>query len=325
MVRSTGRRQLLKVSGSLATTGLVAGCVGMLGSTETVRVATAVTGIEEFNEQFEADTGIEYEQYRSDASKIATRIIQEYNADKLGFDYRRGSDPSTTIAMNEAGVFEDVPEDIRERWPDRVRFDGKLIADWMGLKLTLLYNEDMVSSPPESLEELASEFDGRYSVDTRDEFIWVALRDRHGTAKSEELVEKLGEGARWSDSHYAPLKDIVSEEYPMALTYNKFKYYDDFSDVVAEKELRDLPKIVRQISSAILEDPDNRAAAERYMEYCQENVHDFLQGTGRPDAYFDPSDVIGNDEFFIWDSETVRDLDLEAESARWQELTGLDG
>ncbi len=337
MTEGVNRRTVLKSGATLAGIGAVAGCTesGNSGSTATgsleerakdegkVKLATSITGIEEFNEDFEAETDIEYDQLRTDAKKVATRVIQESKAGKLSFDYRRGSDPDTTISMYEADVFADVPDSIAERWPERVRFNGKLIADWMGLKLSLLYDEKEIDRPPSTLSELATDFGGEYTMDVRDEFIWVALRERHGEQKAKELVRKLGEGAEWRDSHYAPLKDIARGEVSMALTYNKFKYYDDFSDIVAEQQLEDLPKIVRQISSVMLKNANHPAAAKVYMRYSQENVQQFLQNTGRPDAYFDPSNVIGNDEFFVWDSEAVSKIDLEAESKTWRDLTGL--
>lgn len=338
MTERVSRRTILQSGAALTGVGAVSGCLGSrssgsenTGSLEEqakddgkVRLATSITGIEGFNESFEEETAVEYEQLRTDAKKVATRIIQESKANKLSFDYRRGSDPDTTISMYEADVFADVPESVAEQWPDRVRYNGKLIADWMGLKLSLLYDESKIESPPSTLAELATEFAGEYTVDVRDEFIWVALRDRHGEQKAKELVRQLGEGAEWRDSHYAPLKDIARGEISMALTYNKFKYYDEFSDVVAEQELDDLPKIVRQISSVMLKGANNPAAAELYMRYSQKHIQEFLQNTGRPDAYFDPSTVIGNDDFFVWDSEAVSTIDLEAESNTWRELTGLN-
>ncbi|MFP9191222.1 hypothetical protein ACLI4Q_06100 [Natrialbaceae archaeon A-CW1-1] len=319
------RRQFLKVAGATSCVGLTAGCLDdVLGDGgDELHVATSITGIDDFNEQFEEDTGIEYNQLRTDAENVATRVIQEHTADNLSYDYRRGSDPSTTLAMYEHGAFDEVPESIQERWPNRVMFDGKLIADWMGLKLSLLYNEDEIDDPPSTFEELITEFKGEYAVDARDEFIWIALRDKYGDDQAKELVRELGEGARWSDSHYAPVQDIASGEYPFALTYNHFKYYDEFTDTVAESELSDFPIIVRQISSVILSDADNYTSAERYMEYSQENIQDFLNNTGRSSAYFDPDEVVGNDDFFVWSTETVADLDLEEEQATWQELSGL--
>lgn len=337
MAERVSRRVALQSAAALTGSAVLTGCLSFGSSTSTtsssleeraesegkVRLATSITGIEEFNDSFEDDTDIEYDQLRTDANKVATRVIQESKAGKLSFDYRRGSDPDTTISMHEAGAFADVPDTIAEQWPDRVRYNGKLIADWMGLKLSLLYDENKVESPPTTLSELATDFAGEYTVDVRDEFIWVALRERHGEQKAKELVRQLGEGAEWRESHYAPLQDIARGEVSMALTYNKFKYYDDFSDVVAEQELEDLPKIVRQISSVKLKNANHPAAAELYMRYSQKHIQEFLQNTGRPDAYFDPSNVIGNDEFFIWDSEAVSNLDLEAESKTWRELSGL--
>lgn len=361
----TNRRRFLKSTAAFAGAGLAAGCLGGGGGTPTPRVetrivegeggtvvktvkvtpeptatpdllarardegvvreATSITGVNDFYEQFEQDTGVTHDRFRSDATKVGTRILQEFQANSLSFDYQRAGDPQPALRLDEAGVYQKIPDVIQEEYPDRVFFKNQAIVDWYGLKLTLLYNTDIVSSPPSSLEELATDFSGRYAVDVRDEFIWVALKNEHGEERAKELVSMLGDGAVWKESHFTSAKNAASGEVDMALTYNKFKYYEEVGGVLAEADLDDLPTVVREITSHILKGAAHPAAATLYMQYTAENVVEFLKSTGRPDAYFQPETVLGNDDFYVWGIENLQDLDLEQAVQDWEQHTGLAG
>jgi ABC-type Fe3+ transport system substrate-binding protein len=338
------RRQFLKGTGAIAGTGLVAGCLGGGGSdgdgggsTATpdlqaraeadgmVREATSITGVKEFYGQFEDDTGIDHERFRSDATKVGTRILQEFQADNLSFDFQRAGDPQPAIRLRDEGVYDEIPDVIQDEWSNRVFMDGRAIVDWYGLKLSLLYNTDMVDSPPSTLEEMATEYAGEYSVDVRDEFIWVALKEEHGEERAKELVGKLGEGSQWVESHFTLAKNVAAGEVPMGLTYNKFKYYEETDGVLAEADLDDLPNVVREITSHVLKGANRPDAATLYMQYSQENVVDFLNNAGRPDAYFRPEQVIGNDDFLVWGVDLLDRIDLEQAVEDWEQYTGLSG
>ena len=358
----TNRRRFLKTTAALAGAGLSAGCLGgggagtptarietriVEGEVRTVKVtpertatpdlqtraqneglvreATSITGVNEFYEQFEQDTGVAHDRFRSDATKVGTRILQEFQANSLSFDYQRAGDPQPALRLDEAGVYEEIPEVIQEEYPDRVFFKNQAIVDWYGLKLSLLYNKNMVSSPPSTIEELATDFAGQYAVDVRDEFIWVALKNEHGEERAKELVSMLGDGAVWKESHFTSAKNAAAGEVAMALTYNKFKYYEEVGGVLEEADLDDLPVVVREITSHILKDPAHPNAATLYMQYTAENVVDFLKGTGRPDAYFQPETVINSDDFYVWGIENIQDLDLEQAVEEWEQHTGLAG
>lgn len=289
----------------------------------TVSVAQSMSGWEPFIQQFQDETDITVDLFRTDSTKIASRVIQEANANKLSFDVvGTGSTIEIFVQILENDIFQSfVPSAVKEAGA----VDSRLFANKQGQSLydqeslVFLYNEENVNEPPTTLKEWFN-WDGTYSLDVRDYVIYAMLRDAHGAQRAKEIVSKLGKNARWISSHFDMAQQIASGEVQAGMTYSKYRGYD-WGGPLKKQKIEGLPTMFSSSSYGFAKNPNNPNAAHYWMNYVHNNLVDFLNENVM-DVFYRPENT---PDGFVWDYKFVQNNDLSQLEETWKQEANIEG
>src|ERR1051325_2938528 len=107
------------------------------------------------NKGFEKKYGIRVEYWRASATGVAERAMNEWHADRAGFDVIEAS-RGVQLIMKSAGMFTRYVPPASEQFPARFKEKDALITPWRMLPIGILYNTDLVKSSevPTSIDDL---------------------------------------------------------------------------------------------------------------------------------------------------------------------------
>lgn len=353
------RRRMLKTTGGLTVGGALAGCLGggdggdggnsgggngggsggnsSGGGQNTTaslekrakeegmaKVAQSMSGWKPFISQFQNETGVKIELYRTDSTKIASRILQEYNANKLTFDVMGfGNTVEVFTQLIENGVVQQyVPKAVKEA----NAVEQRMFADKHGQELyaqealVFLYNKNEVSSPPTTIQEWI-DWDGSYTLDVRDLELLAALRQAHDKQRAKEIVGKLAADAAWRSSHFDAAKQVASGEVQAGVTYSKYRGYD-WGGPLKKQKIEGFPTVSSTASYGLAKDPPHPAAAKYWVNYVHNNIVKFMNQNVYDGIFYKPENI--PQDHFVWDYEYVSQTDLKALEEDWKQAANLN-
>lgn len=288
-----------------------------------------------FKEQFANDSDLSVSYQFKDFGKTATQLLQEYQADKMSIDMSGTAttgNPLTLLNLADQGVLKQLPSDIFEsdQYKAESLMDGKLAQAGFAISLTMLYNEENVSSPPTTLDELFSEqWKGKVGVDVRDsEYVPAARKVFDSEDRVKQFISNLGEWARPFSSHFDMAKAIVRGEIPMGITYIKYTNYD-WGGPLAEADIENFPKTGGYPSFFLPANSPHPNAGELCLRYCLEDARwvKYYKEVAGDNVYYTPSEVeegeVDPSKFFVTYPEVMQELDPDKVEQEWTEWSGL--
>lgn len=124
----------------------------LAGETLTVYSGRSESLVAELFEQFTAQTGIELDVRYGDSGELASLILTEGDASPA--DVYFSQDAGALGAVSQAGLLAALPQDVLEQVDERFRSTtGEWIAT-SGRVRVVVYNPDLVSTPPASVDDL---------------------------------------------------------------------------------------------------------------------------------------------------------------------------
>src|ERR1051325_9695047 len=109
------------------------------------------------NKGFEKKYGVRVEYWRASATGVADRAMNEWRADRPGFDVIEAS-RGVQLIMKGAGMFAKYVPPASAKFPAQFKEKDALITPWRMLPIGVLYNTDLVKGGdiPTSLDDLVN-------------------------------------------------------------------------------------------------------------------------------------------------------------------------
>lgn len=278
-----------------------------------VKIGSAITRFEPFYEQYSGHSGVEVEHVRDDPEKISARFLQEISANRLTFDITLWPNPIRNIDLLSRGdVYRELDPELVEAWPGRVvEYDGApmLLQQFVGTDRQIIYNTDLVESPPSTVDEIVEDWSGQFFFDIYAFEMLAIMRKRHGFDEGTSRIELLAEHGEYTDSVFSSAQAVARGELAMTFSFNKFVLYD-FGETIEATPLEDTGRIAKVVSSGLMQNAPHPAAASYMADYMAENAADVLVDLRPEGQLFEPQAVRESDEYEIWDIPTVNEMDV---------------
>lgn len=250
-----------------------------------VKIAATTTGLEDYDKQFEQETGISVNRVRNDSKPTATKVLQEHQSGQQSFDFVGMSNSSYMLQLADNDVFWTAQGPLKDAtyWHQ----DSQVAETYLQLDLGWLYNTNNTDSPPTTWSELAS---GDYSVtlDTEEPELLIAFEDIWDEEEAKNMVRNLGEVATLKDSHLTAAKEIAQGSFQAGVLKYKYLYYDWGRDILAPlhgagevtmtHKGNPVPIIAVPTYAGIPADAPRPNAGQYYLQYMLENIIDYWQG-----------------------------------------------
>lgn len=291
-----------------------------------VAIAQTTSGMKEFYNNWESDTGISHTFFRTDQKKMATRILQEYNADNVTFDIT-GTTGGALVMYNLAnqGAIGTIPDEAIADTPAEAQMDNRLGMPFINKALTVLYNENVVSNPPTTLDELFQDkWKGKITADVRDSEMILAARKLYDgdEDKVQSFFEGLGGIASWSSSHFDAGKRCASGGIAMSITYKKFQYYD-WAGPLKEAKIEGFPTTGSAGYWAPLKNSPHPDAGTYLLRHIYEKALPYFKETINPNLYYEPENA--PDSLWYLTAKEAPNVDQEALDNKYEEWTNYSG
>jgi iron(III) transport system substrate-binding protein len=132
------------------------------------------------NKGFEKQFGIKVEYWRASATGVADRALNEWRADRPGFDVVEAS-RGVQLIMKKAGLFTKNIPPSADKFPAKFKEKDGIATPWRMLPIGILYNTELVKADeaPKSLDDLLNpKWKGKISMPdpashtTTAQFLW---------------------------------------------------------------------------------------------------------------------------------------------------------
>jgi ABC-type Fe3+ transport system substrate-binding protein len=136
--------------------------------------------MEVINKGFEKKYGISVEYWRASATGVADRALNEWRADRPGFDVVEAS-RGVQLIMKKAGLFSKNIPPSSEKFPAKFKEKDGITTPWRMLPIGIIYNTELVkpTDVPKSLDDLLEpKWKGKISMPdpashtTTAQFLW---------------------------------------------------------------------------------------------------------------------------------------------------------
>ncbi len=113
--------------------------------------------MDSINKGFEKKYGVRVEYWRASATGVAERALNEWRADRPGFDVVEAS-RGVQLIMKKAGLFAKNVPPSSDKFPARFKEKDGIATPWRMLPIGILYNSETVKpvDVPKSLDDLLS-------------------------------------------------------------------------------------------------------------------------------------------------------------------------
>jgi len=228
-------------------------------------------------EDFEDATGIAVAIRYGDTAELASTILEE--GDNTPADVFFGQDAGALGFLEQNGSFTALPASLLERVPERYRSAGGMWVGTSGRVRVIVYNPDLLSESevPDSVFGLTdARWKGRVGwAPTNGSFqIFVtALRAIEGEERARDWLEAMKQNRTQVYESNTPIVEAVAAgEIPLGLVnhYYAFELRTERPDLRARDRFLaggDPGGLVNVAGVGILEQSDDRSAAERFVEF----------------------------------------------------------
>lgn len=226
--------------------------------------------------QFEKDTGIKVEVRYAGSAALATTISEEGNASPA--DVFWSQDPGPVGALSDK--LAPLPEDLLALVEDRYKSPEDRWVGVSGRVRVIVYNPDRVqpSSLPNSIKGLtAPEWKDRVGwapTNASLQIMVTALRELEGDDVARQwLTDMKDNGAKTFGNNNAVLQAVAAGEVDVGIINHYYLHAArrTTADIKAENyyitDSNDAGALIMVSAAGILQTSDNKAAAERFIEY----------------------------------------------------------
>ncbi|KAA1428392.1 iron ABC transporter substrate-binding protein [Nocardioides antri] len=234
--------------------------------------------LEQIAPAFEEETGIDVELRHGKDLELSNQLVQEGDASDADVFLTENSPAMSQV--EQAGLFERLPDDVLEVIPAQYRPRSGLWTGFVARSTVLVYNTDLVeeSELPDSILELAEpEWAGRISFSpTGADFqaIVAAILHLEGEEATRAWLEGIEENGTVYDGNNVVLESVDAGESEVGIVYHYYWERDrveggDLSDDSAQYYFADQdPGAFLSVSGAgILESSDMKDEAREFLEF----------------------------------------------------------
>ncbi len=229
-------------------------------------------------EQFEEEAGVDVQVRYGDTSELASTILEE--GENSPADLFFAQDPGALGALSEEGRFQQLPENVLDRVPERFRSPDGLWVGTSGRARVVAYNTEMLSRNelPDSIFGFTDpEWQGRIGwAPTNGSFqaFVTALREIEGEDRARAWLEGIqaNEPIEYPDNSTA-LQGVASGEVEVAFV-NHYYLYRALEEQGQGFEARnyhfagtDPGNLVIAAGTGILDSAENPQAAKSFIRY----------------------------------------------------------
>jgi len=256
-------------------TGPADPCDGATGSI-TVYSGRSEKLVADLYTRFTAETGVAVEARYGDSGELAGQILTEGSATPA--DVFFSQDAGALGAVSLGGLFATLPDSILDRVSPEFRSAG---ADWVGASgrvRVIVYNPELVPSPPSSIDELLEpSWKGRIGFAPTNaswQSFVTALRVTRGEDAARDWLEAFAANDPVPYEKNAAVRDAVNAgEVPLGLVNHYYLFEKIAAEgadaVVAVNQYLpgDVGGLVNVAGAGVLTDSDNAEAASCLVSY----------------------------------------------------------
>ncbi len=227
---------------------------------------------------FEEETGIDVELRNGKDLELSNQLVQE--GDESPADVFLTENSPAMSQVEEAGLFQELPEELVEPIPEQYRPESGLWTGFVARSTVLVYNTDLVeeSELPASIMDLADpEWADRISFSpTGADFqaIVAAVLELEGEEATREWLEGIKSNGTAYDGNNVVLESVNAGDSEVGIVYHYYWYRDqkESGDVSDNCELyffgnEDPGAFVSVSGAGILASSDMKDEAEQFVEF----------------------------------------------------------
>ncbi|MGF1471567.1 MAG: iron ABC transporter substrate-binding protein [Rubrobacteraceae bacterium] len=229
-------------------------------------------------EQFEEEAGVDVQVRYGDTAELASTILEE--GDNTPADLFFAQDPGALGALADEGRFQELPENILERVPDRFQSPDGFWVGTSGRARVVAYNTEELNQNqlPDSIFGFTDpEWEGRIGwAPTNGSFqaFVTALREIEGEERAREWVEGIlaNDPFVYPDNSTA-LQGVASGEVEVAFVnhYYLYRALDEEGEGFGARNYNfdesDTGNLVITAGAGILDGAENPEAARNFIQY----------------------------------------------------------
>jgi ABC-type Fe3+ transport system substrate-binding protein len=275
--------------------------------------------------RIEDEYGVSVSYQFKDMGKLTTQLVQEFQANQQTVDYSGATSAGqqNVLKMNEQGILRPVPEHMFDEFQLTPALGGNVGILGYAVGLTVLYNQNQVSNPPTTLDELFSEqWKGNLTVDIRDSEFVPAAREVIGDGW-EEFIKNLGEYGVPFESHLGAGEAVARGEYDLSVTYLRYTQYDFGKGILKEASIENFPRTGGQTYGFLTSGAPHPDAGELALRFAAEEARQIkhLHETVGENFYYSV-EAWEEEQPNLWafTFEDAQNMDIEEIDQTWEEL-----